>query len=788
MSRQYPALISAMCFASGIIVFKTTFQTTSYLLWPIIIAAGIFLLLMIVYKNQKRICLIFTYLFIFSLGFMRIIQITNHKPANHICHLINDTHSIAFHGWVESEPEHKDSYSSWTFCLDSVMIADTPQAASGKIKISCKDSPANIQYGRCYWIAGDPKYFSGSRNPGGFDQQAYYDRKNISMKMHVHSFAIHPGNPHIYGNFIKRRLTIPLRSKIRSHFNLYCSKKVAPMLNALVAGDRSELVWEERESFAKAGIIHILAVSGLHVGLLLLILQTITSIIPVNRFIKTAIILSGLIFYLLLTNGQTSVTRAVIMASLYVLGKLFERSISSLNLLGFAALIYLAIHPADLFAPGFQLSFSAVLGLLALYPAMKKRLSIHFPKLFKYKISRIITEAIIISFSAQLATLPFVAHHFNRIPIFSIPLNIIAVPWIGLILPLTLTGLFFSIILPGIGSYYTVLANFMMTCLMDLSDFVSGLKASSYYIHTLSPFLWTAYLCTLMLCIFPLKKRAQFFTIVIMLLCLNLWIWPQTYRPSPPHIQWIQFDVAQGDAALLTLPSGKHLLIDGGDCNEYMDCGERIILPYLRWKGIKKLHAVFISHAHQDHLGGLLSVIGQIPVEAVYCSTLPHNDKNVIELYKLLEKKNIPLHNILQQDTLHFSGVNIELYPPDIARDKTSNASLAMRVVFGNQAVGFTGDLESIGEKVLLDQSQFYCQAIKVAHHGAATSSTLNLIKEARASKAIISVGNRNKFGHPNSEILNRWKNAGATIFRTDRDRALIFNIQADTIVQQYWQ
>jgi len=783
LKRRQPALYAALSLAAGIMagpLLSCTIPATAP--WAV---SGCALLLTsaALIRKLRTPCLL---LLLFLTGVFRWGGVGQNRPACHVSHKLPTGERIAVHGTVIRAPLRRSQQNSLLLKCDSLLTSTGCQAVQGRLQLRTDSLPPAVIYGSVIWATGQASLPSLPRNPGAFDARRHYQRQHIFhfLKAEPEDIEITTGTSGSHA--FQRKLIYPLRRRLREALFDYTDSQAAPLLSALLLGDRSALAPDQRDTFARAGIIHLLAVSGLHVGFILLILQTLTGLCRLSRPLATLFICLGLIFYVLLTESQIPVTRAAIMGVFYTLGRQFERMPDGLNLLGLAAISNLLLRPLDLFAPGFQLSFSAVLGILILLPQWRDALKHHCPACFSTPFKRWTIIAVLASMAAQMATLPLTLYHFHRVPLLSLPLNLLAIPWVSLLLPLSLATAVLGPVAPSLAACYGALSGAMTAALCAATEAIASLSFSNLNLPPLSLAMTLAYLSLLALTL-PLSRRQRFLWTTLLLIGLNLSVWPFAVSRRFDVGQWIQFDVGQGDAALVTLPRGRHILIDGGDSDKNWDNGARVILPYLHRHGIRRLQGVVLSHDHNDHLGGLLSVLNALPVDTLYSPLLTDDTPRVKRLKTIIANRHIPHHQISTRCTRTCPGAKLEFFPADTSF-QGNNSSLALRISLGTQALLFTGDLEAKGEEALIQQGDITAQAVKVPHHGSNTSSTPSLIRSTQAHMAVVSVGAGNRFKHPSPRVLTRWSDNGAQLFRTDRDGALCFTIYPDTIMIKHWQ
>ncbi|HHU69806.1 MAG TPA: DNA internalization-related competence protein ComEC/Rec2, partial [Thermoanaerobacterales bacterium] len=435
-----------------------------------------------------------------------------------------------------------------------------------------------------------------------------------------------------------------------------------------------------------------------------------------------------------------------------------------------AALVILIINPLSLFMPGFQLSFGATLGIIVLFPRIRKTF---------YFLPKGIADLVCVTISAQLGILPLLIYYFGEISIICILTNVLILPLIGVIIILGFVSIITAFILPQIGSIIGAVNSLLIKLIINSSLFFSRLPYSTISIKTPSILLIITYYLFLYSLI---KRNKKAFTLLTLLIVIIIWHPIVIGGVSGLEVTFI--DVGQGDAIFIKTPKGKNIMIDSGGLPDYylgdFDIGTDVILPFLRYKGVRKLDMIFISHIHDDHIKGFIPVLDEISVD--YFVQAPQ--KVLTPNYKLLidklKKYNIPVISVSKGDYITLEK-DLELYVlhPDlewISRDPFdfNNNSLVIMMKYKNTTFLFTGDIESAAESKIADdfRLQLKSDVLKVAHHGSNTSSIDSLIENIQPSIAIISVG-RNTFGHPHNDVINRIKALGVDIFRTDVDGAV---------------
>ena len=264
------------------------------------------------------------------------------------------------------------------------------------------------------------------------------------------------------------------------------------------------------------------------------------------------------------------------------------------------------------------------------------------------------------------------------------------------------------------------------------------------------------------------------------------------------ELQVVFLDVGQGDAAFLRFPNQHTMLIDAGDRSSQWDEGEKTVLPFLQSNNSLHLNYLVGSHAHNDHIGGFLSLVNSVSIDTLVLSRYYYNSILFKQLLETAKEKNIPIKNVGRGDMLSpDSTCRVYVLHPDSTYSKPknfqgkecNNSSIVLKVQYGNNSILFTGDLEKSGEQPLLQYEYFLeSEILKVGHHGSYTSTSTDLLNKVQPLVAMISVAKKNKFHHPSPMTLGRLENYGIKTYQTSRGGAIIFSIGTENITKINWK
>lgn len=635
-------------------------------------------------------------------------------------------------------------------------------------------NPLSINTGDWVKLRGTIEKPQGVRNPKGFDYRAYLARRGVHYTIGTASrniLSIDSGKLAWPQSWIES-----IRQYMGHVFDTYIGGMGSRLMKAMIIGQRWGLPSELREEFANTGIAHILAISGLHIGFIVLLLSWLTKGLKLSPTATFIIQGTVLVFYCIVVGGSSSVLRASLMAIILLGGKAVGRKADPLNSLSLAAFVILLIRPLELLEIGFQLSFLAVAGIVLFNEQLASRLG---------KLPAGIGDVIGVMLSAQLGTWPILAYYFNTFSIISFIANLILVPIAGVIvilgLILLMAAAVFPLVAQVIGWWLWLLCQF----LIGTNKWLSGIPWANILVVSPGLLFMAAYYFILLIFSWerPLwVKRPWRISLILVLSLLIL----QVATPLVDNqFKVIFVDVGQGDCIYIKTPDEKHILVDGGGRPQGVgdfDVGEEIVVPFLLKNGIKKLDLVVMSHGHDDHMGGLIPVIRDLKVDAFMEFPPGQPSERYQELRELIDKRSIKHINAIGGQTYRVGRyVFIDIiYPtpqPEVVDslydNNENNLSLVMRIRYKEASIMLTGDIEEGVESYLSSFWQERISILKVAHHGSNTSSTDKWLDVINPRIAVIQTG-KNNFGHPHPQVIERLEERGSKVYRNDKNGAII--------------
>lgn len=795
---NYPIIPVALAFVSGILlqsILKVDILTV------IILSSILIVILIIVNKkgmfSRFRIILTVMSLILISLVGNIYAQI-NQNHFNEILSKLYREKSVMVSGNIDKIELKRENEVLFLLECNKLVVNDI--FIDDHFYLLCKlrgsNEGRNDFYDRMkpgYRIVVTGSYLKGQdkRNPGGFDYNSYLKSKGITGIMNINDYAdivIIDEDAYVFKNII-----FQTRKYINEQLRLLHTEQTASLLRGLLLADRKEIDKETNIQFINSGVVHVLAVSGLHVGFIALIIIILFG--RFNIFLRSVLTILGLLAFMFLTGAPPSVFRATIMALVIIVAFLTNRTTNIFNSLAIAALIILIVNPYEIYSPGFQLSFSAVMAIGAIYPRLSRvinNLSI------KSKIARYVLLFLGVSFSAQLGTLPFTIFYFGKLSVIALLTNIVVIPAIGLIIALAVTTLIINLFLPFAASIYAVVNDLMTNLLLTFINYTGELSYSHINIPSYSIYdaiIFYFFLLMFMQFIFNNYLKNSFI-LVLILTVANVYIF-STLDNSPllpdNKLSVFMIDVGQGDAILVKTPNEKTILIDAGLATYYFDYGESVILPLLDFIGINKLDYGFVSHLDLDHYGGFVSLIQNDKILEIYKPTLDSTLVMDVRFETFLRERGVKI-NYYNSQELDFENCRIYVLSNnetnEVYKLSSNNRSGILKLVYGNSSFLFTGDAESRVENIFLNDYQNFLDVdvLKIGHHGSRTSTTEKFLSYTSPKYALISSGIKNRFGHPHPSVISRLTNKDIRIFRTDELGAVLLISDGENIVVKEWR
>lgn len=550
------------------------------------------------------------------------------------------------------------------------------------------------------------------------------------------------------------------------------------VLKALLLGDRSDVPEQLQESFARSGVNHILSISGFHVGIVFLslfhalyYLARRSEWLALHLKLKQVLLPAALpvvVFYLFLSGAAPATLRSVLMIGLVVVALRLKREVDPVNTIMLAACAILFIAPQTLFDVSFQLSFLAIWGLALLPPILSA------PAGPAGKALRWLLLLMAASAAAILATLVQVAYYFQRVSLVGLVANLLVVPLMGYGAVVTgFLGLAVGSIWKAPGAALLHLATLLVRWSDQVVEYLARAPVlEGYCCDRLDLLLACLVLCALTFCA---SRAIRYAAVIPLLVALVLRAVPAATAADGALTVYF-LSVGQGDGALVHLPDGKWMLVDGGGnaTDSQARVGPRLLLPALRALSVRRIDYLVLSHEHPDHLQGVVYLAANYEVGEFLASPLTFASPESSMLKWILASRAVPVR-VLSPDhsALAIGGAQLQpLWPlpgAEVPTADANDASLVFRLSSGKSSILFTGDIGGEAEEELVERGVLRpCTLLKVAHHGSRYSSSLPFLQAVRPTVAVISAGYRNNFHLPAVSTLFQLQRLGARVYRTD--------------------
>jgi len=506
-----------------------------------------------------------------------------------------------------------------------------------------------------------------------------------------------------------------------------------PLARALLLGERDALPDEDWETFRLTGVVHLLVVSGLHVGIIGYIVFLLSGLLPFKRRGRYLIALIAVLLFTLLTGARPPTVRASLMAVLYLGGRFLGRPANLGSSVAGAGLILLAINPLQLGQVSFQLSFAAAAGIAAITPPLERFL--RGKGWWGWVATGLAATA-----GAQLGLFPLLALYFARLPLLGSLLNLIAVPLVTLILTLGLPYLVLTVLWSGASAAIGTPLSLALRLLDGLVESLHKLPAMTVSLR--QPTLWLVLASFALLGVawwlWRRREQHRWFGWLPLGVIALLWGWHLFQNDYPEQLRLTFFDIERGDCILIESPAGDRIVIDGGQ-DKYEP-----LVDYLNRRGIDRIDTVCLSHPNADHYAGLIPLFGQCKIERVcrppdYLVTNLYGHYLLAEAISRAEIINPPFgYQIPTRDeSLELTVLSTSYQPISTANE--NDASLILLLRYGEFTALFTGDLERSGEATLLARWEGETiDLFKLGHHGSNTSNSEELLATIRPGHAVV--------------------------------------------------
>lgn len=784
---------------------------------PVWAAAGACFLRLVRHVIRRSPALFSPLLLFILLGYLSIQPWSAPRfTEDHVIHYAG-RHYSRIHGRILTPPETDEGRVSFIMAPRNLGPDTGPVTGNLRVTAARVGIPP-LRQGDEIRFSGRVRRIRSLKNPGGFDYARFMAFRGIHCTAYIRkgSLRVLTGGLPSIDRVSASRPPAGLRERIHARICQSRSADASAVMAALLIGEKGGIDPDLRNRFNRAGISHLLAISGLHVGSVMAVafagFRWLLAFAPPllwRGWLRKAAALAALVpvlIYADLAQWSPATQRAVCMAAAVGLSFWFGRESDAGNGIALAALAILAVFPPALFAVSFQLSFAAVIAIVAGMPAFTRR-----PPADGGRLGSLGEKAralMAVSLLATLGTLPLCMLYFNRVSFIGIIANLFFIPWVGcLVLPLGLLSVFVFPVVPDLAGIGFDMCGRLLDLALGMLPLFSELPFGAFVTIVPTTFeIGLYYAAGGLLLVRALGKRERvpgaigpprrmrllWGAVLAAVLADGLyWTHDRFFRSD---LRVTVIDVGQGSAAVVEFPRGYRMLIDGGGYYDprVFDVGSRVVAPFLLRRRILTLDTVVLSHPDSDHLNGLIPIVDQFRVKSLWTTGMDGYAEadNVRALMAAAREKRVPTpaFESLPCKTI-INGVALEIfYPPhDVARAdpsrldrrdwrrKSNNRSMVIGIRLGRVGILFPGDIERPAEKAVVAAwgSRLRHRVLVAPHHGSRTSSSPDFLAWVRPDYVLVSAGRGNRFRCPHPEVLARYRDMGARVLRTDTDGAL---------------
>ncbi len=718
MQRQ-PALKAGIAFGLGII-------GGSYLRPPLLplFSALVILSLLSIFAHFRRSNLLTPLIFVTLMagGATRYGVKAWLLPSHHISRVIGSGW-VTLEGQVSSDPDFDDQRTRFKLKSERIHFRGRGISTRGGILVKATIPPQLVHYGNRLELQGWLSEPPSAANPGQFDYRNYLHQHGTYKLMTIRN----PSRVKLLGqggNPIRYHILSPLRRFLLSSIDSHLRGDPAHLLKGILLGERKGLSKRVQRAFADAGVIHVLAVSGLHVGLVITIFLTLFRALRLGFRPSSLATILVLAAYCGVAQFRPSVVRSTIMGALILWGLCMQRKTDLLNSIGAAGLLILLLNPLSIFDIGFQLSFVATISIVYLYPRLRE-LSPR-PMREGGTLRRWLWGSLLVSLSAQLGIIPLLISHFHRVPLISPLSNLLIVPLVGVSLALGLTSSVTSILSLKLGYIFSAADWLFLKLILWLTALLSHIPCSSISVPHPPPVVISFYYLFLIpLVHIKSSLKARRALLVLTLILANLLSWKGALK-GKDSFKVTFLALGEGSSAVIQLPRGVTIVVDGGGVKRGFNFGERVVIPYLQSIGKRRIDLLVVSSPSPGNLASLIPILREYRPKGVMAQGATLSSPAYLDFIQELKGRAIPYLSLQERFTLNSpGGVRMEFLP--------SSPGLAMRLTYGRMSLLLLGEMRNLAQHKPTDIAS---RIIWTANPGELTKP---LLREVNPQLAIVS-------------------------------------------------
>ncbi|WP_077736399.1 DNA internalization-related competence protein ComEC/Rec2 [Bacillus sonorensis] len=653
--------------------------------------------------------------------------------------------------------------------------AETPDGESLKARYTIQSQEekrklADLGPGSICFMKGELKKPKNATVPGTFNEKEYLRTQGIHWNFAIQSIK------NCKQKDALSSILLNIRKSGLDFIEDNMSETAAGVVCALIFGDRFLIEQEVLDGYQSLGIIHLLAISGLHVGILAAALFYCLLRLGITREGAKWILIFALPAAAVITGGAPSVLRAVFMSDIYLLSSLSKKRLKSADVLSIAFLGLLLYNPYLLFQAGFQLSF-AVSFVFILSKGILLR-----PK-------NKTAQLLLASFLAQLGSLPILLFHFQEFSFLSVLANLFFVPfYLFAVIPLSFASLLGLMLIRPAGEIAAGILDILLGWSHEAVKIISSADMFTFAASKPDGLQLLFYLGSIGMLLIAMENAVSLRKLFIpSCLFISVFLWHVMLPHFTQDGEVTMLDIGQGDSIYISGPRQKgNVLIDTGGMVSFkkepwrerkkaFSLAENVIIPFLATKGVQQLDALILTHADQDHVGEAEVLIKKHKVKELVVPIGYAADPADEKLLRTAIEHGVAVKAAKRGDKLNIGGLQFYVLSPEkVDGDSKNNSSLVLWMKLGGLTWLLTGDLEQDGEREIMKAyPELKADVLKVGHHGSKGSTGENFIKQIKPKTALISAGEHNRYGHPHKEVLDILKRHRVKVYRTDRDGAV---------------
>jgi competence protein ComEC len=744
--KRRPALLALLAYVAGIFLGNYFDLSTLILLFLILIT----LFLLFSFRKEQSLRVIFITILLALAGFWRYELKTKDLPINHISRFTQLTERVDLTGSISSDPDIREDKTFIEADTRELSFNGKKIKTDGKILLRIKHPTDRFNYGDLIHFSGYLYSPYPSKNPSAFDYRKYLNSKEIFACMNLGHGSEITLLEKEEGNFFISGIVLPVKHYILSFFKKNLTNPHQAILSGFVLGERRGIPKEIYKLFTDTGTLHLLAISGSNVALVVLLFFGLFRLLRIPYRLSLLLVFPIILIFSFVTGNQPSVVRASIMTSLFLLSLLIERERDILNLWALAALVILFINPSTLFDVGFQLSFMATLGLILWVPKLESLLLSGFRNRY---LKSYVALPFFVSLSAQLFTYPITAYYFNRISLYSLLANLLIVPLTGLVVMVGVISALLSLLSLKLSLLFTSFNWLGLDFILKILSFFSSLPYAALKVSSPSYIFILVFYLSLLVIIFQrnLKRFAAASLVSVLILTgLPLFFNLQILKSSELKITYL---FASGEALLIETPQDEKILVNLSDNSSDV---EKIILPFLYKKGITRLDGLILTDKKEEEKK-VSEFLSEIKVKEVWM------DMDSVPISRKLDGPETRIRNLQELNQLFGKVKVFSIYP-----DKNSEGGTEVESPL--LIVSYVKFKLLVSERFLPESTVFELQPDVVSFNsqGANTSNIEHLALNSGIQELIISGYNKFNFSQSFENKVFQTSRCGAVIIKVN--------------------